>query len=212
MKNTVFTMLVVLSLLILVMSGCESKEPAPEPEGGKKAPESAGGRQAPEFTLKSFDGKTINLSDYKGKIVVLEWFNYECPFVLRHYGRPSTMVKLANKYRDKNVVWLAINSTSHATVEENKQFAHQHNLSYPILDDRQGEVGRAYGAMMTPHMYIIDAKGNIAYQGAIDNDERGKKGQGVINYVDKALAELTSGKAVSTTDTKPYGCTVKYAK
>jgi len=86
------------------------------------------------------------------------------------------------------------------------------NVAYPILDDRSGEVGRAYGAMTTPHMYIIDAGGNIAYQGAIDNDERGRKQQGVINYVEKALAELTSGKAVSKTDTMPYGCTVKYAQ
>ncbi len=207
MKKKIF----VLALSVLLLAGCGSREPAEEsstqsPE--QTEPEVA--RKAPDFTLNSFDGKTIRLSDYKGKIVVLEWFNYECPFVLRHYGNQSTMVGLANKYKDKNVVWLAINSTSHATPKANLEFAEKRKLSYPILDDRPGTVGRAYGAMTTPHMYVINTKGGIAYQGAIDNNETGRKTQGVINYVDKALAELTAGKQVSTTDTMPYGCTVKY--
>jgi peroxiredoxin len=217
MKKKIFTILPVLALSLLVLAGCKSKEPAQEPakepskEPSKEVePEVA--RKAPDFTLNSFDGKTISLSDYKGKIVVLEWFNYECPFVLRHYGNKLTMIDLANKYKDKNVVWLTINSTSHATPEANKQFAEERKLPYPILDDRSGIVGRAYGAKTTPHMYVIDTRGSIAYQGAIDNDERGRKRRSVINYVDKALAELTSGKLVSTTDTMPYGYTVKYAK
>jgi peroxiredoxin len=121
------------------------------------------------------------------------------------------MIGLANKYKDKNVVWLAINSTSHATPEASIGFAEKRKLTYPILDDRSGKVGRTYGAKTTPHMYVIDTKGSIAYQGAIDNDERGRKGPNVINYVDKALAELTAGKDVTTKDTMPYGCTVKYS-
>lgn len=169
-------------------------------------------RKAPEFTLKSFDGKTMTLSDYRGKIVVLEWFNFECPYVQYHYNKVPTMVKLANKYKDQDVVWLAINSTSHTTVEANKEFVRKHNLPYPILDDRSGRVGRAYGAKTTPHMFVIDRRGNIAYEGAIDNSPMGRKKEEVINYVDKALSELLSGKPVSIPETKPYGCSVKYPK
>jgi len=211
MKKKIF----VLVLSVLLLAGCGSREPADEPSTEHPAEpsegiESAVARKAPDFTLNSFDGKTIRLSDYKGKIVVLEWFNYECPFVLRHYGNQPTMIGLANKYKEMNVVWLAINSKSHATPEANIEFAQKRSLPYPILDDRLGTVGRAYGAKTTPNMYVIDTKGSIAYQGAIDNNESGRKRQGVINYVDKALAELTAGKQVSTTDTMPYGCTVEY--
>jgi peroxiredoxin len=169
------------------------------------------GSKAPEFSLANYDGKTVNLSDYKGKIVVLEWFNYECPFVKYHYEKANTMIELPDKYKDKGVMWLAINSTAHQTTEGNKEFAEKHKVGYPILDDRTGKVGHLYGAITTPHMFIIDAKGNIAYNGAIDNSPMGKEAN-VINYVDKALEELTSGKEVSTTNTKPYGCTVKYAE
>jgi peroxiredoxin len=172
------------------------------------------GRRAPEFRLTSFDGKAVRLSNYRGKTVVLEWFNFECPFVVHHYGKPNTMTQLAKKYKDKDVVWLAINSTSHTTPEANKTFAEKHKLAYPILDDRSGRVGHAYGAKTTPHMYIIDARGNIAYDGAIDDSPMGKTPAGakLTNYVDKALAELTAGKEVSAKNTKPYGCSVKYPK
>ena len=203
MRKTFFTMLGALAVSILVLSGCESKEPAALPEAGKKAP---------DFTLRSFDDKEVSLADYKGKIVVLEWFNDECPYVRYHYDNVSTMVDLAKNYKDKNVVWLAVNSTNHTTAEQNKDFAAKHNLPYPILDDRPGKVGRAYGATNTPHMYIIDTNGNIAYEGAIDNSPMGGKKEGVINYVRKALMELTGGKPVSTPNTKPYGCTVKYPR
>ena len=170
------------------------------------------GKPAPPFTLNSFDGKTIRLSDYRGKIVVLEWFNFECPFSIYHYKTVKTMANLAKKYKRRNVVWLVINSTSHTTPQANKEFAEKYKLAYPILDDRSGRVGRAYGARTTPHMYIISPRGRIVYEGAIDNAPLGKAKDGVINYVDKALAELTARKAVSTTKTKPYGCTVKYPK
>ncbi len=170
------------------------------------------GRRAPEFELNSFDGKTVSLSDYRGKIVVLEWFNFECPLSRYHYETKNTMVELANKYKGKNVVWLAVNSTSHTTPGPNKTFAEQHKLPYLILDDRSGKVGRAYGAQTTPHMYVINHRGNLVYEGAIDDSPLGKKKEGVVNYVDNALAELTARKAVSTPKTKPYGCTVKYAR
>lgn len=242
MKKTI--LLIILALAVPALIGCKPKEPEQPPEEAEKpeakvpavekpqpekpAPEPKQPepqepeakipqpkvKKAPAFTLKNYDGQEIKLSDYKGKIVVLEWFNYECPFVIYHYDQKSTMVDLANKYKDKNVVWLAINSTKHLTAEKNKQFATTHNLPYPILDDHTGEVGRAYGATNTPHMFIIDGQGNIVYEGAIDNAPLGKtpEGQQLINYVDKALTELTAGKKVTQALTKPYGCTVKYAQ
>jgi peroxiredoxin len=170
--------------------------------------------KAPDFTLANYDGKEVKLADLKGKIVVLEWFNYECPFVKYHYEKAATMKDLAAKYKDKNVVWLAINSTSHLDTAKNKEFAEQHEIPYPILDDRAGTVGRAYGAKTTPHIFIIDKEGNIAYNGAIDNAPLGKVADGdkLINYAEQALDELTAGKPVTTATTKPYGCTVKYAR
>ncbi|UCG59642.1 MAG: redoxin domain-containing protein [Phycisphaerales bacterium] len=169
------------------------------------------GKKAPEFKLESFDGKTISLSDYKDKIVVLEWLNFECPFSRHHYAKVNTMVDLARKYKGQNVVWFAVNSTSHVSPGANKDFSKRHKLQYPILDDRSGKIGKAYGAKTTPHMYIIK-DGMIVYDGAIDdNAQLTKPKNSVTNYVDKALTELTTGRAVSTPNTKPYGCTVKYA-
>ena len=171
--------------------------------------------KAPDFKLNNYDGKEVKLADYKGKIVVLEWINPECPFVKYHYEKKSTMKDLAAKYKkDKKVVWLAIDSTSHQQTEKNEEYAEKNKILYPILDDRSGKVGKAYKATNTPHIFIINTDGNIAYRGAIDNAPLGKvpKDKDYVNYVDKALAELTSGKAVSIAKTKQYGCTVKYKK
>lgn len=172
------------------------------------------GRQAPAFELSSFTGRKVKLADLAGKIVVLEWFNSDCPFVRYHYDQATTMIDLAKKYKDKNVVWLAVNSTSTTTPEANREFAEKHKLPYPILDDRAGAVGRQYGARNTPHIFIIDKDGTLAYRGAIDNAPLGKvQGEGTkINYVDQALTELTADKDVTTPTTTPYGCTVKYAQ
>jgi peroxiredoxin/CRISPR/Cas system-associated endoribonuclease Cas2 len=179
---------------------------------GRERPEGPVVKPAMPFSLSTFDGKQVSLSDYRGKTVVLEWLNFECPFVKYHYEKPKTMVKLAEKYKDKNVVWLAINSTSHTTPQANVDFAKKQKLPYPILDDRSGRVGRAYGAKTTPHMYVINRRGRIVYDGAIDNAPLGKvpEGKELINHVDKALEEMTTGRRVSTAKTDPYGCTVKY--
>lgn len=174
----------------------------------------ASGKQAPQFELSNFKSrKAVKLSDYKGRIVVLEWMNLECPFSRYHYETAHTMVDLATKYKDKNVVWLAINSTNNTTVEANREFARKHKLPYPILDDRTGEVGRQYGARNTPHMFVIDTNGVVVYEGAIDNAPLGKQepSAGSVNYVDKALTELLAGQKISTPVTPPYGCTVKYS-
>jgi peroxiredoxin len=170
--------------------------------------------KSPDFTLTNYDGKTVKLSDYAGKIVVLEWFSYECPFARYNYEKTTAVNDLVNKFKDKGVVFLAINSTGHQETEKNKEFAEQFKVSHPILDDSSGKVGKAYGAKTTPHTFIIDTKGNIAYTGAFDNAPLGKIPEGAqyVNYIDKALTELTAGKTVSIAETKPYGCSVKYGK
>jgi len=166
--------------------------------------------KAPAFTLTDQNGKKVSLSDFDGKIVVLEWINWNCPYVKRHH-EAGTMKKLAAKYAGKGVVWLGVNSTKGATAAQNRKAAEQYGLGYPVLDDSDGKVGRSYGARTTPHMFIIDAAGAIAYDGAIDDDPKGKKDK-PANFVARALNELLAGKDVSKFQTRPYGCTVKYAK
>jgi len=124
------------------------------------------------------------------------------------------MINLAQKYGPKGVVWLAIDSTKHHNVPAIKKWHEQHKLPYAILDDHEGTVGRAYGARTTPHMFIVDRKGHLIYNGAIDDDPGGKKlKEGKAkNHVDAILARLVAGKGVGPTQTKPYGCSVKYAK
>jgi peroxiredoxin len=168
------------------------------------------GQAAPQFSLQDQNGKTVNLSDYAGKIVVLEWVNPNCPFVQRHY-KAKTMVNLANEFAPKGVVWLAINTTASADNAFNKNFADANNVPYPILNDSAGNVGKAYQAKSTPDMFIIDKSGNLAYSGAIDNDPDGDRGNDRVNYVQKALDEMLAGQSVSVPETKSYGCGVHYA-
>jgi peroxiredoxin len=171
------------------------------------------GQPAPTFTLQDQDGKTVNLADYKGKIVVLEWFNPGCPYVQRHYKQDvNTMNNLYDKWSAKDVVWLSINTTKGNTPGSNKQSADKWNIKHPVLTDADTSVAKAYGAKTTPHMFIIDKAGNLAYAGGIDNDREGDKTGDKVNYVDKALSELTAGQTVSEPETEAYGCGVKYAK
>jgi len=186
----------------------------PERRGAGRQLEGPAGKKAPDFSLKSFDGKEYSLAALKGKIVVLEWMNFECPFSRYHYETKPTMTELAKKYKDKNVVWLAVNSTNHTTPEKNLAFAKKNKVPYPILDDRAGVVGKKYGAKTTPHMFVIAPNGNIVYDGAIDNAPMGKlkQDQQYVNYVAQALDALIANKPVPTSQTKSYGCSVKYAK
>ena len=171
------------------------------------------GQPAPAFTLQDQDGKTVNLADYKGKIVVLEWFNPGCPYVQRHYKQDvNTMNNLYDKWSAKDVVWLSINTTKGNTSGSNKQSADKWNIKHPVLSDADTSVAKAYGAKTTPHMFIIDKQGNLAYAGGIDNDREGDKTGDKVNYVDKALSELTAGQTVTEAETESYGCGVKYAK
>ena len=190
------------------------------PTGGKGqepkvAKEDKAPRAAPDFTLNDINGKAVQLSKLteKGKIVVLEWFNYDCPFVKDHYNsEKNTMGKLAEKYKDKDVVWLTINSTHYATAETTKAWAEQHGIKHAILMDSDGKVGTLYKAKTTPHLFVVDKKGRIVYDGAIDNAPMGKvtEGQEMLNYVDQALTELLVDKAITIPKNNPYGCSVKY--
>jgi peroxiredoxin len=169
------------------------------------------GKAAPDFVLTDTTGNRVSLADYNGKVVVLEWLNPDCPYVQRHY-KAGTMKKLATKYGGQGVVWLTINSTNYMDVAANAKFKAANDLPYTILVDQSGEVGHLYNAATTPHMYVIDGEGTLAYVGAIDDDPRGGKGDGATNYVAAALDEVLAGSAVTTAETKPYGCSVKYKK
>ena len=170
------------------------------------------GDKAPSFTLKDTAGNEISLADFNGKLVVLEWVNPDCPFVKRHYQEGS-MKNLTSAYSESGMVWLTINSTNYMDQAANAAFAKKEGISWPILVDQDGTVGHAYGAATTPHMFIIDSKGVVVYEGAIDDDPRGNnEASARTNYVARALDQVLDGKAVSTPETKPYGCSVKYKK
>ncbi len=168
------------------------------------------GKPAPPFTLKDSAGNTISLPRLRGSIVVLEWMNPECPFWKRNAAR-GTCRKVAEKYASMGVVWFAVNSTAHLPREQDAWAREAFYLPYQVLDDRAGRVGRAYGAKTTPSVFIVDARGRLAYAGAVDNDPDGAKGTRIVNYVAQAVEELVAGKPVSVPQTKPYGCSVKYA-
>lgn len=169
------------------------------------------GSAAPEFTLTDTEGKEHKLSQYAGKIVVLEWFNPDCPFVKKHHDKMTTMADLAKANSD--VVWLAINSGAAgkqgAGLERNTKAKTDWKMGYPVLLDETGTVGRMYGARTTPHMYVINKDGILAYEGAID-DNNSVDTAGQTNYVAEAIKALKAGTPVATAETKPYGCSVKY--
>lgn len=173
--------------------------------------------QAPNFKLIDSNGKEHSLSDFKEKIVVLEWVNFECPFVKKHYDSRN-MQSLQLKYTQKDIVWLAINSSAEgkqgnfSNEEINSRIKNHNAKMSAYLIDADGKVGKMYGAKTTPHMYLIDKAGKLVYAGGIDDmastdldDIKTAK-----NYVTTALDELLAGKSVSLQSSKPYGCSVKY--
>ena len=174
------------------------------------------GEPAPHFSLQDTEGETHKLADYleDDKIVVLEWFNPDCPYVKKHYEKKktSTMNALASKYQSKGVVWLAVNSTHYADAKENRQWKQKWDINHPVLVDQSGEVAKKYGAKTTPHMYIIRPDGELMYNGAIDSNDGAwpKEDAQVTNYVDQALSSMLAGEPVSTRQTRPYGCSIKY--
>jgi peroxiredoxin len=176
------------------------------------------GQAAPDFTLADLDGHSVHLADFKGKPVVLEWFNPGCPFVRKAHTKGS-LVGTTKRYTDQGVVWLAINSAAPGKeghgVEKNTDAKRAYGMDYPILIDESGDVGHAYGATNTPHMFVIDKTGTLVYRGAIDNspDAEGESPTGgkLVNYVDAAMADLAATRPVAVSSTQAYGCSVKYA-
>ena len=175
------------------------------------------GGDAPLFTLNDADGKSHNLADYKGKFVVLEWFNEGCPFVKKHYTS-GHMQKLQQEYADKNVVWFSISSSApgkegHMTSEQAQHTAAEWKMdSTKILLDQDAKVARMYAAKSTPHLFVIDPQGKLIYHGAIDNKPTGNTADlaNAQNYVKLALDSAMGGKPVATAITRPYGCALKY--
>src|ERR1700675_867047 len=175
------------------------------------------GSSAPDFSLSDAKGGTHSLSQYKGKYVVLEWFNPECPFVKKHYGS-GNMQKLQDQYTSKGVVWLTIDSNAPGTAgditpEQAQKIAESWKTrETALLLDPEGKAGRAYGAKNTPNMVVINPDGKIIYRGAIDSKATPNPSDipSSTNYVKAALDQSLSGKSVATPETKPYGCSVKY--
>ena len=170
------------------------------------------GETAPDFTLVDTNGDEKSLSDYKGKIVVLEWINPQCPYVVNCYKSKAMQNAQAKlKEMDKSIVWLAINTTSGTSAQENELWIKKYSLNYPILLDATGEVGRLYDARRTPHMFVIDKEGLLKYHGAIDNNKfLNTPDDEIVNYVVGAVRQVVDGETVAPDFVKPYGCTVKY--
>ncbi|MCF8267400.1 MAG: thioredoxin family protein [Ignavibacteriales bacterium] len=172
---------------------------------------------APAFKLKDSKGKEHSLSDFKGKFVVLEWINYDCPFVKKHYDS-GNMQKLQKEFTEKGVVWLAICSSApgkqgNFSNEEITKRSADHNAAFSAyLIDENGETGKKYGAKTTPHMYVINPEGILIYAGGIDDKPSTDKSDidGAKNYVAAALNSGLNGKQVEVKLSKPYGCSVKY--
>ncbi len=177
------------------------------------------GKPAPDFALPSHTGEVVKLSDYAGKVVLLEWTNPKCPYVKKFYDG-GDMQALQSAYAEKDVVWLSINSGAegrqgHLTVEEAAELVVDKKLgSTAYLLDHDGTVGRAYGAATTPHIYVIDVSGTLVYQGAIDSipSADSKHIDEANNYAVAALDAVLAGKKVERPVSQPYGCSLKYAR
>lgn len=177
-------------------------------------------KPAPDFALLGSDGQEHPLSSYKGKIVVLEWVNYECPFVKKHYHEPQrNMQKLQAYAEEKGIVWLSISSSGegkqgYMNAADAKRLSAERGASPTVtLLDHTGRVGKLYGARTTPHLFVIDVNGILRYMGAID-DAPSTDPDDIAeakNYVRQAIDELLAGKEVSDQITESYGCSVKYA-
>jgi peroxiredoxin len=177
------------------------------------------GAPAPNFKGTDSKGAVHNLSDFKGKWVVLEWHNEGCPYVKKHYGGQN-MQKLQKEWTAKGVVWLTILSSSAGQqghmepAQANAYFAKQNAAPSAILLDPSGEIGRLYDAKTTPHMFVINPDGVLVYNGAIDDKPTSEQADlaTASNYVSAALTEGMAGKAVTTATSRPYGCGIKYAR
>ncbi|CAH1661898.1 PPO candidate 1 [Hyphomicrobiales bacterium] len=176
------------------------------------------GAPAPAFQAVDADGRTRNLSEFAGKTVILEWTNHDCPYVRKHYNS-ATMQTLQKDMAKEGIVWLSVISSpqgeqGHVDGARAKELSVQRDAAPAgILLDPNSRMARAYGAQTTPHMYVIDPKGTLAYMGAIDDKPSSSASSlnGAKSYVRQAVTELKAGRPVSEASTKAYGCVVKYA-
>ncbi len=177
------------------------------------------GKPAPLFTSTDSNGKSWSLADLKGKVVVLETTNHDCPYVRKHYDS-SNMQNQQREAAAKGVVWLTLASSAtgeqgYVTAEQANQLTQSRNAApAAVLLDPQSKIARAYDATVTPHMYIIDAQGRLVYKGGIDSIPSSNKADiaKATQYVRVALDEVLAGKPVSQASTRPYGCNLKYPK
>lgn len=176
------------------------------------------GEPAPAFTAKTADGETVNLEDYRGQTLVLEWTNHQCPYVIKHYDT-GNMQKIQKQATEDGVVWLSIVSSApgnqgHTSPEKALKIVEEEgaHANARILDE-SGEIGKKYDAKTTPHMYVIDKEGTLVYKGAIDDNSspRHSAVEGAENYVVAALDALEKGNKPDPASTQPYGCSVKYS-
>lgn len=175
------------------------------------------GSPAPDFVGVDVDGKQVKLSDYRGKTVVLEWYNHQCPFVRKHYDS-ANMQGLQKSAASDGIVWLTIVSSAQGEqgwlppAEAKKLMATEKSAPAAKIVDPSGKIGKTFDARVTPHMYVIDAKGTLAYMGAIDDkpSTRVDDVPKARSYVKDALAAVKAGKAMDPAVTRAYGCTVKY--
>jgi peroxiredoxin len=177
------------------------------------------GQAAPHFTaIDALSNTEISLADFRNKTVVLEWVNYGCPFVKKHYSA-GNMQRLQADADADNVVWISINSSAKgkqgylAAEEVAVEMATRGAKNRYYIRDETGTIGQAYGAKTTPHMYVINAEGTLVYQGAIDDNRSADPAtiQGATNYITAALHALSKGAPVKPHTTQPYGCSVKYS-
>ena len=176
------------------------------------------GKPAPEIEAVDTNGNPFKLSDHKGKIVVLEWTNHRCPFVIKHYDSGNMQAVQKTAKQNGNVEWVSIISSApgrqgHVDASKANNIVSENGATITAkLLDESGEIGKLYDAKTTPHMFVIDAEGNVAYAGAIDSNSspNPKTIEGATNYVLAAIDDLSAGNAVATAQTQPYGCSVKY--
>jgi peroxiredoxin len=201
-----------------------AEKPLAHPEPAAVTASAELGKPAPDFTLTDTEGKAVSLSALRGKTVVLEWFNPDCPFV-KYAHSEGELKTMASKVMGDSLVWLSINSGAPGKqghgVERNRAAKTEYGITNTILLDEAGSVGRTYGAEKTPHLFVIDAKGALIYRGAVDNAPIGKvdperarlpssKEQELVNYVSAALEDMQGARALRIAETPAYGCSVKY--
>ncbi|MGH7002933.1 MAG: redoxin domain-containing protein, partial [Alphaproteobacteria bacterium] len=203
-RTSMRNLMIALAGILVAWSGADAREPELS-------------KPAPDFAATDTKGAAVKLSDFKGKLVILEWSNHQCPYVRKHYGS-GNMQKTQAAARELGVVWLTIISSAPGeqghvnAAEADKLTAERNAKPVHVLLDPKGQIGRLYGAKVTPHMFIIGTDGNLLYKGAIDSIRSSRVAdiEKAKNYVTAALGEIKAGTKVTDTDTAAYGCTIHY--